>query len=289
MSVSTCIFLYLPGYDGDMGERKRDNWVQFGNLLKYFRNERTLSGKELARQVSCAASLISKLERAVRTPDERLTRAMDKALKADGKLVEEWEKARKADVCSSIPWQAQVLLSEADATSAQMWAPLTIPGVFQTKEYATVIFTEGRPTEPADSIREFVQARLDRAQDWLGDPTRDLRAIIDETALYRRVGGPQVMASQLRHLHRLASGRSRVTVLPAERDYTGGLSGPFRVLQYRDGITRVYAEHTAGGQIVTDPGVVHRIKTVWRELQAWTLTPKESLTAIEKALTVMEA
>lgn len=271
-----------------MGERKRDNWVQFGGRLKYFRTQSSLSGKELARQVSCAESLISKLERATRTPDERLARALDKALEAEGEIFKEWGKAKKADACSDVPWQAQVLLSEADATSVQMWAPLTIPGIFQTKEYATVIFTEGRPTEP-HKIDEFVRVRLERAQTWLGDPTRDLRAIVDETALYRRVGGPRVMAAQLDHLRQLASDRSRITVLPTERDYTGGLSGPFRVLQYRDGITRVYAEHTAGGQIVTDPSVVHRIKTVWRELQAWTLTPTESLSAIEKALTVMES
>lgn len=272
-----------------MGERKRDNWTQFGVRLKYFRAERSLSGKELARRVSCADSLISKLERATRTPDERLARALDEALQAKGEIFKEWGKAKKADACSDVPWQAQILLSEADATSAQMWAPLTIPGVFQTKEYATAIFTDGHPTETADNIHGFVQARLERAQTWLDDPTRDLRAIIDETALYRHVGGPQVMASQLRHLHQLASVRSRITVLPAERDYTGGLSGPFRILQYREGPTCVYTENVTGGQTVTDSGVVHRVKSVWRELQAWTLTPKESLTVLEKALTAMES
>ncbi|WP_435112581.1 helix-turn-helix domain-containing protein [Nocardiopsis synnemataformans] len=270
-----------------MGERIRDNWSLYGSKLRELRHKSGLSAARLGKKVNASESVVSKMERATRVPNRELTQKLMAALEApDDTLMQLWDEADKADKRLTTPWHETVVTSEADATSVRMWAPLTIPGLFQTEEYARAIFVDGRPTDTGEQIQFLVDTRLKRAA--CQPPDRSLLAVIDESALYRRVGGPEVMAAQIECLMRIASQRLRITVLPSSRTFAGGLSGPFRLLQFASAPTRVYAEHSGGGQVITDRSEVQRIEAVWRELQTWALDPVESLRVMKEALRAME-
>ncbi len=142
-----------------------------------------------------------------------------------------------------VPYGAYIGL-EAAATSLRSYDPLVIPGLLQTPAYARAVIAGTIPRATAEQIDTHLRVRL-RRQDRLTGPSRPLRlrVVLDESALWRAVGGTDVMRAQLEHLA-VMSARPHVTlrVLPHGAGAHPGVSGQFSLLEF------------AGG---TDPGVVY--------------------------------
>ncbi|MGQ4271031.1 helix-turn-helix domain-containing protein [Nocardiopsis changdeensis] len=266
-----------------MSELVKPNWVAFGRLLREGREEAGLSRRELARRASCAESLVSKVESAKRRVSAQVAAQLGQVLGAAEELEEARKKAERAD---RHPWNTDIVEHEAEAVHLKAWAPLIIPGIVQTPEYAAAVFRDGRPGIEEDSVTSLVAARLARSEIAL---QREVWIVVDETALLRRVGRwPEVMAGQIRHLMRLASTQCKITVLPADCEYSGGLSGPIYLAQMSDHRMVAYAEHISGGDVLADPDAILRIDAIWREITAWALSPAQSLTVMKESLKVME-
>jgi len=92
---------------------------------------------------------------------------------------------------------------EAEATIASEWHLGIIPGLLQTEEYARQIhldFQSAIPTPPR-IIERRIQVRLQRQQLLTSrEPPLDLRAVLDEAVILRKVGSSDLMDRQLRHL-----------------------------------------------------------------------------------------
>lgn len=142
-----------------------------------------------------------------------------------------------------VPYGAYLGL-EAAATSIRSYDPLVIPGLLQTPAYARAVIAGTIPQATAAQIDTHLKVRL-RRQDRLTGPSGPLclRVVLDESALWRAVGGAEVMRAQLEHLAVMSS-RPHVTlrVLPHGAGAHPGVSGQFSLLEF------------AGG---TDPGVVY--------------------------------
>jgi transcriptional regulator with XRE-family HTH domain len=144
-----------------------------------------------------------------------------------------WESSRP-----SIPEPYLELISaEADASRITHFHPTFVPGLLQTRSYATSItaITTLKPAS-SDEIEARIDARMRRQREVLHrtDPVH-LIAILDETVLSRRVGPNIVMREQLDHLIRLAeSGTVTLVVVPVDAGPHPGLCGPFMVLEYDD-------------------------------------------------------
>ncbi|MPZ88757.1 MAG: helix-turn-helix domain-containing protein [Nitriliruptorales bacterium] len=104
---------------------------------------------------------------------------------------------RYGDVLPS--WfQAYVGLEEASARIRTYESHL-VPGLLQTKDYA-LAFAGARLERPSLNVERRVSLRMDRQRLLTRpDPPR-LWAVVDEAALRRQVGGPEVMRGQLEHL-----------------------------------------------------------------------------------------
>ncbi|MEV5706939.1 helix-turn-helix transcriptional regulator [Actinoallomurus sp. NPDC052274] len=90
---------------------------------------------------------------------------------------------------------------EDDAVTIEEWSPQLIPGLLQTDDYARAVIRASLPGDEA-VVQRRVQARSAR-RTLLGRTDRTAPtfiAIIDEAALRRPIGGPEVMRSQLRAL-----------------------------------------------------------------------------------------
>lgn len=108
-----------------------------------------------------------------------------------------------------------------------------IPGLLQTENYARHLFTVGHPGAPADEIERRVGLRMARQRLLSrGNPPR-LWAVIDETALRRRIGGQEVMRAQLQRLIDVLAQRNvTLQVMPFQAGGHAAEGGPFTLLRF---------------------------------------------------------
>lgn len=90
---------------------------------------------------------------------------------------------------------------EQGAVALDTYQPVSLPGLIQTRRYATVVETAWPINASAEDVERRVESRLVRQRVLA---TVRLRALIDASVLHRDTGGAAVMAEQLDHLRRLA-------------------------------------------------------------------------------------
>jgi hypothetical protein len=106
--------------------------------------------------------------------------------------------------------------------------------------------------------------------------------VIDEAALARVTGDPEIMSEQLRHLAE-AAGRATVTVQIIGFEY-GAHPGivHFIVVDTGHGLPDlVYVEGLRGRAEFTSPAETQRYREVWETLTAIALNPRQSRERIE--------
>ncbi|MGW0876441.1 helix-turn-helix domain-containing protein [Streptomyces sp. NPDC002740] len=183
---------------------------------------------------------------------------------------------------------------ETDAASLHIYAPMVIPGLLQTPAYAQAVIGETIPLPTAEQAATHLKVRL-RRQHRIYDPTCPLRlwVILDEPALRRAVGGPDVMREQLEHLTALsAESHITVQVLPCTAGAHPGLSGQFSILRFADSpeAGTVYLERFTSHLYLEKPSDVQQYRVMYDHLQAQALTPDSSRDfIIETAKTYIDA
>ncbi len=148
-----------------------------------------------------------------------------------------------------------LLAAEDDASHIVHFHPTLVPGLLQTEAYAAAI----TPTTSLKSMTQadvamLVQVRMLR-QRAAFDGTRPKRLsfLVDETALHRAVGEPDVMRDQLLHLLDVAE-RSTVslTVISRSQPHPGWL-GSFMLMHYGGGLPDVLCfEWQLGNKVIRD-------------------------------------
>jgi hypothetical protein len=88
-------------------------------------------------------------------------------------------------------------LEDAAATIKQH-SPSLIPGLFQTRSYAWALIRSSDDTSEVCERRLELRMRRQRLLERLDAPRMEV--LLDEAALYRQIGGPEVMAEQLSSL-----------------------------------------------------------------------------------------
>jgi transcriptional regulator with XRE-family HTH domain len=127
---------------------------------------------------------------------------------------------------------------EAAATRIRIYEMQFVPGLLQTAEYARAVIRAGHPAASEDEITRRVSLRMKRQQILSRPDGADLRAprlwaVVDETALRRRLGGPGVMEAQLERLIELASEPNiALYVVPLQSGYHAAAAGSFSILRF---------------------------------------------------------
>jgi hypothetical protein len=151
--------------------------------------------------------------------------------------------------------------------------------LLQTEGYARALLT-GRIGFNGD-VEEAVSARLARQAILQRDDPSEMFAVIDEAALHRPVGGPDVMTDQLGHLADVAA-RVIVRIIPAATGVHDGLQGAFTVADFADGSAAAYLESGLRGQVIQDGGDVSELTATWDRVAAETLPRSASLKLIQE-------
>lgn len=180
---------------------------------------------------------------------------------------------------------------EAAASRLRKYEPELVPGLLQTKAYATQTFLVARPSiDPADLDRS-VAVRMERQQLLTRTvPTAPhLDIVLNEAALRRPIDDRDAMAAQLDHLADTA-GQPNVTirVLPLAAGLHPALPcGSFTILDFppgpagRDGEPpTVYSGNLTGALYLDKPAEVDAYADVWDHLAAVALDESASTAMI---------
>jgi Domain of unknown function (DUF5753) len=176
------------------------------------------------------------------------------------------------------PTSAVVADVERDAAGLTAWDMLRITGLLQTEDYARAQLSIGLPP---DRVESEVKVRMARQQ-ILGGLVYGW-FIIDEAALHRGRGGPEVMRGQLAHLEEVAAMPNiTIQVLPFSDDSHPGGDGPITVLEYRDKPAVWLTDGRTSGKISVDFVEVMQATLALNQLRAAALSPRESVDFIKK-------
>jgi transcriptional regulator with XRE-family HTH domain len=257
-------------------------WEFFGAELKRRREDASMTQVELGARVFVSGGYIGQFEQAIRKPQLDVAQRIDEALQTDGIFERLWRKLIKEQPYTEYFAHAAEL--ERLATEICEYAPMVIPGLLQTPEYARAVFLASNPLAAAEYIEELVRGRMDRAK-VLKDATRPVYwAVLHEASLRIPVGNPAVMARQLDHIAALMRERKvLVQVLPNAAGAHPEMGKMMWLMDFDDAPPTVYTEGVRSGSLLDDPAVVKRVRASYDLLRAAALSPEASLALIESA------
>ncbi|TQN31191.1 helix-turn-helix protein [Haloactinospora alba] len=108
-----------------------------------------------------------------------------------------------------------------------------VPGLLQSEDYARAVVTLAHGSSPDVEVDRRVRLRMARQQRLTGPNAPKVWAVVDEAALRRPLGGPDVMRGQIEHLLEMAA-MSNVTlqIIPFDRGGHAAAGGPFSILRF---------------------------------------------------------
>lgn len=259
--------------------------TRFGVELREARQERRLTQKVLGSATGYSESYISKVEAGTVLASEKFAGGCDVALGTPGTFEELRERITKRGHPS---WFRPYVHLEKSATSVWDYSPHLIMGALQTEAYARALFRAALPGAAADVVEDRVRARLERRALLRRADPPELRVLLNEACLRRPVGGPRVMAGQLRHLLAEAElPHVTVSVLP----FAAGAppaAEPFVLLGFADASVILYEEALTGGRLIDAEREVAEARAAYERLCALALPPAASRALIGEALAGLE-
>jgi transcriptional regulator with XRE-family HTH domain len=142
-----------------------------------------------------------------------------------------WQKY--SDVMS--PWFDRLIGLEEAASVIRMYEVQFVPGLLQTEDYARAVIRLGNPRASTEEIERRVELRSDRQAILTRPHGPKLWAVVDEAALQRPLGGPEVMRDQIKRL--LWAAEQPNVTLQIAPFAIGGLAaagGPVTILRFQE-------------------------------------------------------
>ncbi|WP_282704086.1 helix-turn-helix transcriptional regulator [Streptomyces sp. CC219B] len=253
----------------------------FGAEQRRHRETVGLSLVQLAGIVNSSKSTLARIETAELMPPPDLPDRLDAAFGTDKHFHGLYELAKR----EAHPDQYRRYMDfEAQAEVLENFGTQVLPGLLQTKEYATALLSVQEDLAP-EQVEERVNARLAR-QVRLRSPQRPLRwAIIDESVLRRRVGSSECMYKQLaRLLEQVDTPDSKVQVLPFSSGPYSLMGGALTLLTLPNGSAMAYEEGIRVGHLYEDQDSVKKWRRQYEVLRANALPPAVSAELIRQAM-----
>ncbi|SCL27934.1 Helix-turn-helix domain-containing protein [Micromonospora rhizosphaerae] len=140
---------------------------------------------------------------------------------------------RYGDVLPS--WFQSYLGLEAAAALIRTYEVQFVPGLLQTRGYARAVILLGHRNAAAAEIDRRVDLRMERQELLRRSEPPHLWVVVDEAALRRPIGGPEVMRGQLTALiEATKSPHVRLQVVPFTAGGHAAAGGAFSILRFGD-------------------------------------------------------
>jgi transcriptional regulator with XRE-family HTH domain len=177
--------------------------------------------KSAAERTGLSTATISRIEAAKQAITPKNVRLMGQAYGVGAPLLDTLVRlAGESDdrgwlvaYSDTVPdWFERFVGEEADARTIWNFELKVIPGLLQTEAYTRAVSVASNPRATEDDLRQSIAFRRARQERLLAANSPELVAVIDESALHRVVGSPEVMREQLRHLIEVST-HPNITVL----------------------------------------------------------------------------
>lgn len=186
-----------------------------------------------------------------------------------------------------LPERFQEHLSiETDAVRMMVFQPLLVPGLLQTREYAQELIRGVEKDATEEQIESYVSVRMARQDILTKNNPPQFVCLLDEAAVRRSIGGPEVMAAQLHRLIELANPpRLSIQVIPFGQGWHAGLDGAFTIFSYPDpmDLDVVSLGYLDGLLYLEEDGPVERYQLAFDQLRASALPSRQSVDLLERA------
>ncbi len=212
---------------------------ELGMRLREFRTARGLTVEEVAKELLCSPTKISRAETGARRPTLRDVRDLCRIYEIDDETSAElMELAREARAPG---WWTQYndlkitpfIGMEQAATAITCFGMYFVPALLQTEDYAREIIKGIAPKIDPDILGQRVEARMRRQGLLLQPKAPRYRALLDEAVLHRHVGSPAVMRAQLEKiLSLMKQERVAVQVIPYEVGAYAAIDSNFDYLEF---------------------------------------------------------
>ncbi|MER7583960.1 Scr1 family TA system antitoxin-like transcriptional regulator [Kitasatospora sp. NPDC097691] len=255
-----------------------------GVQLRRFRKARGLTQVELGELINYSDSLISLIETGARPAPLNLLRRADKVLDTCGALELLYWSTKSSTLIGGF---FAYIEHETKATALKIYELNVIPGLLQTRSYASALINAAarRGEIPEDRAIERLNVRMARQSILYREPSPSIHIVMDESCL-RPVGGPFVMAEQLRRLESVAD-LPHVTLqiapfslgehVPTTMQFTLLTSPDDKWMAYLETIQRGYVERD-------DEEQIRSLARTYDWLQAQALSCEDSLSLIRTRL-----
>jgi transcriptional regulator with XRE-family HTH domain len=251
------------------------------NPARYFgrqvRKARLAAGWTLAefgQRIGYDPGQISRIENGRRPPSELFAQMCDRAFPDRNEWFGEFFAESRSWIATP-PWFRSWVEHEQQAAALRIWQLGVLSGLLQTEGYARAILA-AEPAVTEDQVNARLAARLSRQAILTRDDPPTVWFLVDEAALRRCIGSPEVMAAQVAHL----TGAARlpnVTIQVVPNIAHAGLLGGFAVTS-----RAAYVETAVAGQVFEDAEIIADLLTRFDTLRNEAFRGSESLAFMER-------
>ena len=271
---------------------------QLGKQLRRLRENIGMEREEVADYLDCKLPKISKIETgklALSSAELRLLAILFELSRDDAdQLLEVGREARKQGWWTSfgdaVPsWLKDYVGLESDAGQIDNYEAELVHGLLQTESYARNVIQAWRTDSAPAEVERAVRLRMARQEHLLSEDPPTYRAVLNEGALRRVVGGPDVMQGQLRYLLALSEhDHINLHVIPFAADAHPAMGSSFTVLRMPDGDPIVYLEDLTTGLYLEKDADTNRYVNVFDQLWAHAVSEDESRALINRVVEDMQ-
>lgn len=279
---------------------------RLGAELRTLREHAGLTIEDVAKELECSVSKVSRLETGKGIPYGRDVRDLldrygvadqvkrDRLMRwvRDGQRQGWWHDF--SDVLGPDPEDpllpdnlSRYVALEQDASEVRGFETILVPGLLQTEDYARAILNtlSTSDREATDRLVELRMRRQDRL--YADDDALTVHMVLDEAVLHRPMGGEQVMRAQLKRL--IADARRpniTIQVLPFSIGTHQAMAGSFEVLAFSDSDDNDLAlvESHLGLLYLEKEHDVEVYEQIFDALVDMCLTPEQSIALVGKFL-----
>lgn len=264
-----------------MAARRKNGGVSptllaYGRMVRRYRNASGLTQDRLGTRLPCkvTGSYIGLVEAGKSRCTKENAVIMDQELDANGVLVTLWD---DLVMDSSFPIWFDWPSVESEATMLQSYSLSVVHGLLQISVYASAVLHGDKEAVEARLKRQSILTRED-------PPPPTFSLLLDESALYRETGSPEIMREQLEYLIEVSQLPNVTIQIVPMRGEHGGNSGSFNIATLADRSEVAYADSAARGLTLSDPEELETMSKTLIELRSLALPVSQSIALIRKVV-----
>lgn len=263
---------------------------ELGKRLRELRNQHDLTVEAVAEKLLCSATKISRLETAARRPSLRDVRDLCSLYGVNESTAAELMSLARG--AREQGWWTQYedlkldpyLGLEQVATTITSYTMYYIPALLQTEEYTNEIIKTIAPKMDPNVLLQRIEVRMRRQERLEDDDRPSYNVLLDEAVLHRSVGGPTIMAAQLRKvLDAVRNRKVTVQVVPFNAGAHAAQDSNFILFEFKksekdsDPSPVVFVEGLTGNQYLEKLADIVRYSEALEYLRKAALSPRASV------------